>query len=339
MDKAMGGFFELELRKGQPLFPGARAYNLARSALQALLIAQKVRRVWLPHYVCAVMPDAARAIDVEVVRYGLDAALEPASLPSLAADEAFLYVNYFGLKDAYIHDTLVKRLRHGLIVDNSQSLFSAAEMGVPTLYSPRKFVGVPDGGWLVNGPVDLPSATPGQSADRFEALLGRLAGPPEAHYAAFLDVEHALGAEGLRGMSGATAQLLDSIDYPYIEQRRRDNFSVLHDALGPINHHGGLNLAPAPALCYPFMAADPDEAARLRQTLLSERVYVPCYWREVLSEPGVPALERELAGRLLPLPIDQRYGVEDMNRLAAIVIDSHPRLATEPWNQNHNDCP
>lgn len=331
MDKAMGGFFELELCRGQALLPGARAYNLARSAFQALLLAQKVRRVWLPHYLCAVMPDAARAIDVEVVRYGLDAALEPASLPSLAADEAFLYVNYFGLKDAYIHDTLVKRLRHGLIVDNSQSLFSAAEMGVPTLYSPRKFVGVPDGGWLVNGPVDLPSITPGQSADRFEALLGRLAGPPEAYYAAFLDVEHALGAEGLRGMSAATTRLLDSIDYPYIKRRRQENFSRLHDALGPVNDLGAMSLASAPALCYPFIAQDPDEAARIRERLLNERVYVPCYWREVLSDPGAPALERELAGRLLPLPIDQRYGAEDMNRLAAIVINSYPRPAIKPW--------
>jgi hypothetical protein len=51
----------------------------------------------------------------------------------------------------------------------------------------------------------------------------------------------------------------------------------------------------------------------------------------VLSDPGAPALERELAGRLLPLPIDQRYGAEDMNRLAAIVINSYPRPAIKPW--------
>jgi hypothetical protein len=331
MHSAIGGFFELELRKGHHPFPDARAYNLARSAFQALLLAQKVRRVWMPHLLCAVMPDAALGVGVEVVRYGLTPALEPICLPSLATDEAFLYVNYFGVKDAYIRDTLVRQLRHGLIVDNSQALFSTPEDGVPTLYSPRKFVGVPDGGWLVNGPDDLSQAVPGTSANRFEALLGRLADPPHAHYAAFLDVEHALGAEGLRGMSAATTRLLDSIDYPHIKRRRQENFSRLHDALGPVNDLGAMSLALAPALCYPFIAQDPDEAARIRETLLNERVYVPCYWREVLSAPDAPALERELAGRLLPLPIDQRYGAEDMNRLAAIVINSYPRPAIEPW--------
>lgn len=319
MRDAMGGYFEMELPQGRHPYPDACAFNSARSAFQALLRVRRVRRVHLPYFLCGVMPDAARSVGVEVVGYGLDEALELTRWIEPEAHDAVLYVDYFGLKTDYIRNTLATRYRHTLIVDNSQAMFAAPIEGLPTLYSPRKFVGVPDGGWLVNAPEGLESPAPGAYAGRFEALIGRLAAGPEAHYADFQAIEHALGNEGLAGMSAATSRLLDSIDYRQVQAQRQANFAQVHDALAGINRFAPALDPRSTPLCYPLLLEDAGSAGALRAALLQNRVFVPCYWREVLDNPNAPTLERELCARLLPLPIDQRYGPSQMARLAGII--------------------
>ena len=56
-------------------------------------------------------------------------------------------------------------------------------------------------------------------------------------------------------------------------------------------------------LCYPLLASRPG----LRELLRAQRIYLPCYWPELLTRSGVPERERQWAERLLPLPVDQRY--------------------------------
>lgn len=319
MHEAMGGYFELELARGHHPFPHAHAYNSARSAFQAILQARRSRRVFMPFYLCSVMHDAARSAGVEVVNYHLTQSLELQRLPSLNAEDALLYVDYFGLKTHYIKSTLVERYRKGLIVDNSQAFFSAPVDGIASLYSPRKFVGVPDGGLLLNAPSTLDRPTAEKSVSRFDALLGRLSDGPEAYYSDFLQGEHSLGVEGVRGMSRATYRLLDSIDYASVRNRRIENFSHLHNALSLFNTASWIPGEPCAALCYPLMMKDAAQALGLRDALRRERIFVPCYWREVLDDAASPALERDMCGRLLPLPIDQRYGTDELDRMTALI--------------------
>lgn len=319
MHEAMGGYFELELSRGHHPYPQAHAYNSARSAFQALLLARRNRRVFMPFFLCSVMQDAARSAGVEVVNYSLTQRLELQRLPSLDEEDALLYVDYFGLKTDYIKSALVERYREGLIVDNSQALFCAPFNGIASLYSPRKFTGVPDGGWLVNAPPTLERPTAEPSASRFDALLGRLSDGPEAHYSDFLESEHLLGLEGVRAMSRATYRLLDSIDYASVRTRRIANFSQLHEALARFNAATWIPAEPSAALCYPLLMRDATQASGLRDALLKERIFVPCYWREVLDNAAAPGLERDLCARLLPLPIDQRYGAEQMNRMTVLI--------------------
>jgi hypothetical protein len=321
----MGGYFEMELRRGHQPFPDALAFNSARSAFQALLRSRDIRKVFMPHFLCAVMPEAARSVGVQVVEYGLDDQLELVVVPELGESDALLYVDYFGLKTHYVRNVLAEHLRPHLIVDNSQALFAAPLNGVPTLYSPRKFVGVPDGGWLVNGPTGIEPPEPGAFIGRFDAVLGRLGDAPEAHYADFQKAEEALGLEGIRGMSRATARLLDSIDYDSVKTRRHSNFNRLHDALSAINHFSPAFGEHAGALCYPLLIENAACASAVREALLEQRVFVPCYWREVLQKPKTPPLERDMTERLLALPIDQRYGPLQMDRLASII---HQTLRT-----------
>lgn len=318
MIEAMGGYFELELSGGKQLYPEARGYNSARSAFKSLLLQTGVTRVYLPYYICDVMQEVLHDTPITVMRYALSASLEILEPPTLSTGEALLYVDYFGLKTAYVQAELAPHYGARLIVDNSQALFSSPLAGVATLYSPRKFVGVADGGWLANGPApgELP---PSSSRQRFAALLGRLEEQPHAHYDAFQRAEHALRQEGIKAMSRSTARVLDSIDYPQVARRRIDNLGYLRSHLDRHNRFNQWPQTPVAALCYPLMVDSAETAQRLRKHLLAQHIYVPRYWHEIDVAEQMPRHERDWAQCLLPLPIDQRYDASHMQRLLNFV--------------------
>ena len=325
MPDAIGGYFELELRKGYCLYPHASGFNTARSALKALLSALGAQRLQLPYFICHAVPDAANAVGVDVARYALDSNLELKQLPDLQTGEHLLYVNYFGLKDRYIVEALAPHYGDRLIIDNSQALFSKPLANIKTLYSPRKFVGVPDGGWLANPPVgEWQSLLPPSTSD-FSALLGRLEGEPEAHYSTFQQVESALELAPVAAMSNSTQRVLDSLDYPWIIARRLANMAALSRALDARNALDILPGTPTAALCYPLLLDTPSQAHSLRKRLQNDRIFIPCYWQEVISDPQTPDFERHLASCLLPLPIDQRYDATHIDRLAR-QVNAHLNL-------------
>ena len=53
------------------------------------------------------------------------------------------------------------------------------------------------------------------------------------------------------------------------------------------------------------------------------RIFAPQLWPEIAarSTAGDFYWERELADKLIPLPIDQRYGPQEMARVAATVAE------------------
>lgn len=51
----------------------------------------------------------------------------------------------------------------------------------------------------------------------------------------------------------------------------------------------------------------------LRQHLIGNKIYVAKYWPNVEEWAGKDSVEADLAEYLIPLPIDQRYGKEEMD--------------------------
>lgn len=318
MQDAIGGFFQLETPPARVLYSAPLAYNSARYAFEALLRHSRLRRLYLPWYTCGTMVDAARRSGVELYRYSLDDHLQPRDLPELEADERLLYVDYFGYK-ASTMKALASALGSRLIADHAQALFSPALKGVPTLYSPRKFVGVPDGGWLVNAPAGLAPLEPGRSRERLRALAGRLEDGPEPWYGTYVEIERGIGKEGMTGMSPLTERLLGAVDYPRVADRRRANLRQLQAAFGSMNRcciAADFDGAP---MCYPLLLGDATQAEVVRARLARQRIYVATYWRDVLETQGGCATAVAWASCLLPLPLDQRYGAEEMGRLIEAV--------------------
>ena len=69
-------------------------------------------------------------------------------------------------------------------------------------------------------------------------------------------------------------------------------------------------------MVYPYVV---ENGLKVRQKLIKEKVFVAKYWPNVDEWLGDDALETWMANNLLPLPIDQRYGKEDMERIINII--------------------
>lgn len=312
--KEIGGYFELELRQGKHYHQGALQLNTARNCFEYILRARKYSKIYIPYYTCEVLLEPIIKCNVEYEFYPIDLTLEPKTLPILHSNEAFLYTNYYGLKQAYI-ETLAAHYGSQLIVDNSQAFFAPALSDIDTFYSARKFFGVPDGAYLyTTAPTDLSLPT-FVSFHNMGHLLVRADSNAEAGYKAFQDNEEALCHAPISIMSNLSQKILCGIDYEQVQQQRRDNYQTLAAALGKSNKLQLTLPVDDVPMVYPFLTTDDT----LRARLIQNKIFIPTYWQNVLQWTNEQQfLERQLVQYLLPLPIDQRYNAQDMQ-----IIISH----------------
>src|SRR5258706_1935241 len=229
-EDAIGGYLELELPRARAeYYQEALRFQSARSAFLALLRTCRPSAVWMPWYICESILEPLVIAQVPIKRYELDERMRVKSA-ALADGEWLLYVNYFGISDEGVDDVLSRFPRDQVVIDNAQGFFAAPRECVGTLYSPRQFIGVPDGGYLATRrPVHLPSTIDRASALRFSHLLARIDANAEAGYADYTRAEDSLKLQEPKRMSKLTQRLLQSIDYAKIGARRIANFNWLHN--------------------------------------------------------------------------------------------------------------
>ncbi len=306
MSEAVGGYFELELPQGNSSFyPAALRFQSARASFYALLCAGRPRKIWMPHYICDSMLGPLKAAGVDVSFYSINEDFSVKDDVYPRPDEWVLYVNYFGVCSSRQLDILKMFNYEQVIFDHSQAFYAPPLDCLATIYSPRKFFGIPDGGLLITKlPIPEPEGTDDGSIQRSLHLLKRLAGTPESGYADYQAAERTLEDFHYKKMSALTERLLSSIDYEAARLKRNENFRFLHKELGRHNKlEFDVDAIDGP-LCYPFFRSLPS----LRETLIKERVFTPTYWAACRSrvEPG--SLEWELVNNIFPIPCDQRYG-------------------------------
>jgi hypothetical protein len=310
---AVGGYFGLELPDARrALHDGALPFQSARAAFLALLQALRPRAVWMPWYVCDSILEPLRMTGIPIRRYALDERFRVASV-DLEAGEWLFYVDYFGLCDSNVDDVLSRFPRDQIVIDRSQAFYAPPADCLATLYSPRKFFGVPDGGYLATRcAIAEPAEVDNGSVDRFAHLLKRIDAHAEAGFADYVAAEKTLGMQEPKRMSALTQRLLDSIDYETIRERRTRNYALLDAKLGAVNrfrYRPGEVTAP---LCYPFLGAP----AELRRTLIEKRIYTPGYWPEVAANDSAPAFERNVAASAIFLPCDQRLAPQQLDSVS-----------------------
>lgn len=318
MKAAIGGYFELELPRAQPfIYQGALKYQSARAAFLALLRVSKPKRVWMPYYICDAMLAPVRASGAETCFYSLDKHLGIADDITLNSADIFLYVNYFGICLEQVDKVLKQFDPSQVVLDFSQAFFAEPQKCLATIYSPRKFFGVPDGGLLFTQlAIDLPEAVDVDSGKRMHHLVARLGGSAELGYADYQSAEASLNESEPKTMSQLTERIFGAIDFEAARTQRNMNFRTLHENLGGKNVlKAGLEDADG-AMCYPYFV----DSHSLRTTLLAERIFVPTYWPDILTKLDIPAFEVELVKKIHSLPCDQRYAISDMNNICELLL-------------------
>lgn len=313
--KPIGGYFEWEFppARKQVLHDNAVCLNSGRHALEYILRGlQNVKCLWIPYFTCDVVLQPLKKLNIPYKFYRIDANLELGEEVELNEGEYLLYTNYYGIKDAYCNQ-VAKKYGRRAIIDNAQALFCKPILGLNQFYSPRKFMGMPDGGLAVASFPNMESQLPvDQSFDRCSHLLKRLEMIPAEGYSDFKENSKKIAVAPLSRMSEISRKIFDSVDLNQIKKKRRENFAYLHKTLHSVNKLNvpSINQFECP-LVYPFLCANTG----LKKQLIDARIFVATYWPNVFEWTKPGNLEFELADNVVCIPIDQRYSKQDMERI------------------------
>lgn len=308
-------------------FPHQAAFANARSALAALLRLHQVRRVWLPAYVCGAVAEAAAAAGVAARYYGVSMRLEPdcsALDQDLAPGDAIVIVAYFGRPPDQAWRDLIARQPEVLFVEDRAQALAAGEASQAgaVIYSPRKLLGVGDGGVLfARGPLPAPV---GVADDELWAPQDGRATDPDGHTPQrwrplFTAAEEAMNTSPAPATARTLAALRSTSIEP-IADARRANWRMLADALAPwaLWRETAPRFAP---LAFPILTADAPLAVA---ALAERRIWAPRHWASLPSDPAAFPDAHRLAAACVSLPLDQRYGPEEMNRIIDVVTAQVP---------------
>ncbi|WP_221406816.1 hypothetical protein, partial [Elizabethkingia anophelis] len=171
---AIGGYFQLELCENKPFqYSDLILLNTARNCLEYILRAKGYKKIYIPYFTCDVLLEPINKLNIDYQFYDIDDSLEPIfDYDRVGGNEVFLATNYFGIKTKFIED-LSSKVKN-LIIDNAQAFFAKPLLGIDTFYSPRKFVGVSDGGILATKKILEGSLEKDFSYERMSHLLKRI---------------------------------------------------------------------------------------------------------------------------------------------------------------------
>ena len=315
--EAIGGYFSLELplnAKGE-LYPEAIKLNAGRFCLEYILRARQYKKIYLAYYTCDSVLQPIKKLGLEYEFYHIDEQLHIASHIELKQNEVLIYCNYYGLQDEYV-EQLSKEYENHLIIDNSQAFYSCPIPHIDTFNSCRKFFGVADGAYLfTEKKLDIVLSYD-HSIGRMKYLAERIDRSAEEAFPAFHNNEDIIDHSNITRMSKITQRMMDTIDYDMVAKRRIQNYRMLDRVLMETNSfHKKINKNTVP-MVYPYLIQGGN---KLRKWLIEHKVYVAKYWPNVEEWLNEDSFEVYLANDLLPLPIDQRYGKEEMKYIIQLI--------------------
>lgn len=304
---AIGGYFSLELPQREEYHKDTIRLNTGRNCLEYILRARGYKKVFVPYYTCEAVMEPINKLGVPYEFYNIDIHFEIRGRFTIKADEALLYTNYFGLKQHYV-EQLAEKVGSRLIVDNTQAFYAKPLAGIDTFYTCRKFFGVADGAYLYTDKLLDEDFEQDESYDRMAHLLKRIDLSAEQGFADFRKVDDDLDNQPIRRMSKLTQRIMQSIDYEAAAKKRRENYLFLQEALGKENNIELPLDEDAVPMAYPFLVPIKE----IREKMIKNKIFVARYWPNVLDWTTDKDIEYLLACQLQPLPIDQRYGRNEM---------------------------
>lgn len=341
-DKIIGGMFGLPetvvpALSGKPTdWMFLKDSNLflanARSGIAILIDRLKPTNVWMPSYLCPTMIEVLDQNKVNLQFYEVDYDLRIPSISwieRIQSGDIVVLIDYFGFPlDANVANLAGKK-GGWILEDSCQALLSehVGQYSDFVLFSPRKFIGVPDGGIVVSrcdtqfDDIELKPPPESWWLKMLEASINRREfdqyGGERRWYQLFQATKVNMPC-GYYAMSDLSHQLLRTrFDYLDIAKVRIENYSVLVSKLKDIALFPTLPKGTIP-MGFPVRYCRRD---LIRKKLFQEQIYPPVHWPlgQVLPEEFCGS--RRLVNHIMMLPCDQRYDKVDMGRIAQIVLE------------------
>lgn len=313
----IGGFFEEEnLNDNKNGFPFLedQTYSNGRSALYEILQICQPTKIFLPAYTCDAVLEPILKLQIPYSLVEINNQMEFVALPDLKSSEVLLGINYFGLKGTYLKE-ISTQLGTNLIIDNSQAFYSS-NWNTWAFNSLRKYFGVPDGSILYTPDGSTLKRTHTYNLPKTEHLKLRKNGAIDLGYKLYKESEEEQAISDKK-MSNYSSEVLQHLNLKSIRQRRIENFNYLVNALSKRNQLDlSINIKHDVPLCYPFWPKNPIPHAKF----WNHGIYVPVFWKECLKRGEKYKFESVLSAELIPLPVDHRYGKEEMKRMIEFIL-------------------
>lgn len=334
--RIIGGMFGLEVPSvptgSAPPFITDHSVLLATARSGIMLLIQQLTPgcIWMPSYFCNHILQILQELGPPLNFYELDYDLGMASqewIDQVKPNDLVIVADYFGFHSDISVKKQLSQQGAWVLEDASQALLSnpVGQYADFVLYSPRKFLGLPDGG-LLNSTSgvsldQLPLAT--ISADwwlqAFQASLLRrefdLHGGDRQWFELFKIVERDGPLTPCAMSEFSKIALCSCFNYPLMAEKRIKNYQQLSSALSDLALFPCLPDGVVP-LGFPIRVQDRD---RVRQALFSQEIYPPVHWAIGGVVPEEFQGSHRLSAEIMTLPCDQRYGLDEMDRIASAV--------------------
>ncbi len=334
--KKIGGFFPLHLpekKKGHSFLSlwnieklNHSFFSNGRSALSHFLADIKPKTLWLPAYSCDSIREAAAHSSTNFRFYPM--------LPGLSPDcrylerhikpkDAVLAIDYFGRNPFREFIDFVSSTPDIVwIEDRAQAILpSRKAWGDVVLYSPRKILGVPDGGIIVSKRL-LPHLKHewNSSPDFIHASLLRYEDIEEEHNSIWHSIyqtnEKRMTISSY-SMSRISYYILASTDPRPLIKKRHENYDYLMKELKEYSLMPAKDRSFVP-FGFPIRTKNKD---KLTKILHENKIFAAHHWPELPSNPKEFPGEHLLSEQLLTLPVDHRYDTRDMKRIINFVLN------------------
>lgn len=203
-----------------------------------------------------------------------------------------------------------------------------------TVGSIRKWTGTPDGGfivshhsWLNNKPssydVELEKAKVEASYAKYHYLFNHQGDKGEM-LAKYRKAEDILDCQAeIYAISEMSVMVQANLNKEELVLKRRENFDYLSNKLSsrikPVFHLGINKEVP---LYFPVLV---DDRASLQKHLVTNAIYAPVVWPKDDKQPTQCEGAENAYNHLLCIPIDQRYGEDEMNRIVKVINDFYSK--------------
>ena len=344
--KIIGGLFGLQnpINSGYTSLPFENHLKDAlylvngRSCINFLVKHLTPSTVWMPSYLCKSMIDCLETFNVQIRFYHVDSCLNLSDstwLNEVQYGDIVCVIDYFGFHCPINIKQEVRSTGAKVLEDACQALLSKniGEQADYLLFSPLKFLGVPDGGILLSlnndsfADVHLNEAPAQWWLKAFGASLLRREfdqeenGDSHRQWFELFREANANAPIGDFSMSSISKALLfNAFDYRKISRIRRTNYQVLYNQLNSIALMPELGVDVVP-LGFVIRLRNREERERLRQKLFCKNIYPPVHWKILGVVPEQFTESHQLSETIMTLPCDQRYSEDDMKFIANLICE------------------